>query len=106
MYNRSAAWRLIRKMRTKFLLRHWDIRMVLIPNAVFTDQLTEERTGKKFYTPMRIRVRYRLPSIRMIRISYSQICGREDKAPGKMAHGMEKKVGCSDQWMEALPGKK
>src|SRR5215467_12136799 len=97
MHNRSVDWQSILRTTTVYLLRLLDTPMVRMRSGECTELLMGERAGKKFYIRMKILVQSRLQSIQKIRTSYTLISGPADKAPGKTEHGMDLKVGYSNQ---------
>ena len=105
MHNKLVALQLIRKMKTDYLLRHWDIHTDQTKKEVCTGVWMAEKHFSKYCISMKTQVLCRLPSIQTIQTSSSQIYGQLVKVHGKMVHGMEKKAACLNQRMAALHGK-
>ena len=105
MFSKSVDLLSIPIMRIAFLLQLSGILMVQTQSVVFTEQLTAEKHGKKFYTKMKIQALYKLLSILKIPISFTYTCGLQGKAHGRMANGTALKVVCINQLMEELHGR-
>ena len=105
MCSRLAGSLLILKMRIVFLLQHLVTHMDPILNAEFTEQLMEEKRGKKFCIKMKIPEPFRLRSIQKILISFMPICGLHGKGLGRMGNGTAQKAACINQLMEEIHGR-
>jgi hypothetical protein len=77
--------------------------MAQMKNGEFTEHSMEERPGEGFIDENTGAIQVTIDP--KIQISYMPICGQDDKARGKMGHGMDPKVDYINQQMEEQHGK-